>query len=417
MSEVDLLVLRGELRRGGRQQPHHDNMASEAAAKRLIEIGSADAYNTLADSLGYGNFGHGSWYANEVALDALYMLGPSAVPIFIRVLGNPHPSTRKASAWLLYRLNEKHFFENLIKDDFEDIRRLGESDDSRTVSSLLEAARSDQDYSRYGHHERNSYSGHDWASYAVKMLRQSTSPAAIESLMQFRATLDPSQDTGRNDEIFRREVDQTLESLRKGIRDRTDASGEQSVGPRPAPAGRLVDAEDLVAAVGRREVDAVKMLLKKGVHVDAKDTFGRTALLMAAEKRTLPIIEILLAVGADINARDNNGATPLHHAANNPRLVRVFLAAGAHVNARDGSGQTPLWIATRSPGESLEAVKLLISAGAEVDIKNRYSESIFYTAMMNSNIRNTLLQHCEKMQPQKKSWIKRILERGSRWRA
>ena len=413
MSEVDLLVLRSELRRGGRQQPHHDNMASEAAAKRLIEIGSADAYNTLADSLGYGSFGHGSWYANEVALDALYELGPSAVPIFIRVLGNPHPSTRKGSAWLLYRLNENHF-ENLIKADFEDIRRLGESDDSRTVSSLLEAARSHQDYGRYGNHERNRYSGHDWASYAVKMLRQSTSPAAIESLMQFRATLDPSRSTRPNDEIFRREVDETLESLRKRIRDRTDASAEQSVGPRPAPAGRLVDAEDLVAAVGRRDVDAVKMLLKKGVHVDAKDTFGRTALLMAAEKRTLPIIEILLAAGADVNARANNGATPLHQAANSPRLVRVFLAAGAHVNARDGSGQTPLWIATRSPGESLEAVKLLISAGAEVDIKNGYSESIFYTAMMNSDIRDTLLQHREKMQPQKKSWIKRLLGRDSR---
>jgi ankyrin repeat protein len=94
--------------------------------------------------------------------------------------------------------------------------------------------------------------------------------------------------------------------------------------------------------------------------------------------------------------------------------VRVFLAAGAHVNARDGSGQTPLWIATRSPGESLEAVKLLISAGAEVDIKNGYSESIFYTSMMTSDIRNTLLQHRERAQPQKKSWFKRLLERGSR---
>jgi hypothetical protein len=334
----------------------------------------------------------------------LYKLGPSGVPIFIRVLGNPHPSTRKGSSWLLYRLNEKHFV-NLIKDDFEDIRRLGESDDPRTLSSLLEAVRSHQDYCRYGINERNRYSGHDWASYAVKMLRQSTSPAAIESLMQFRATLDPSQDTGRNDEIFRREVDETIESLRKGNRDQTDASGEQSVGPRPAPAGRLIDAEDLVAAVGRRDVDAVKMLLKKGVHVDAKDTFGRTALLMAAEKRTSPIIETLLTAGADVNARDNNGATPLHHTANSQRLVRVFLAAGAHVNARDGSGQTPLWVAARSPGESLEAVKLLISAGAEVDIKNRYSESIFYAAMMNSEIRNTLLQHSEKMQPIKKSWI------------
>jgi hypothetical protein len=60
MSEVDLLVLHSELRRGGRQQPHHDNMASEAAAKKLIEIDSADAHNILADSLGYGSFGHGS---------------------------------------------------------------------------------------------------------------------------------------------------------------------------------------------------------------------------------------------------------------------------------------------------------------------------------------------------------------------
>jgi ankyrin repeat protein len=78
-------------------------------------------------------------------------------------------------------------------------------------------------------------------------------------------------------------------------------------------------------AAGRGNLKALRLLLKKGADVNAKDRSGGTALMGAASRgRTvlgwtigkghLKVIEALLEKGADLNAQDDTGRTALEMA-------------------------------------------------------------------------------------------------------
>ncbi|KAH7151960.1 hypothetical protein B0J13DRAFT_594004 [Dactylonectria estremocensis] len=80
----------------------------------------------------------------------------------------------------------------------------------------------------------------------------------------------------------------------------------------------------------------VKLLLKKGADVEAKDSkHGRTPLSWAAENGHEAIVKLLLEKGADVKSRDRGGRTPLS--------VKLLLEKGANVESKDKYGQTPLW--------------------------------------------------------------------------
>src|SRR6267154_6798058 len=72
------------------------------------------------------------------------------------------------------------------------------------------------------------------------------------------------------------------------------------------------------------DLEAVKSLLNGGVNPDARDTFGRTALIEAAFGRQIHIVEFLISQGADLNARDRDGWTALMEAASKgqPKIVQ-----------------------------------------------------------------------------------------------
>lgn len=65
-----------------------------------------------------------------------------------------------------------------------------------------------------------------------------------------------------------------------------------------------------------------------------------------------------------------NGDTPLHAVVHWPDLsaVKVLLSAGANVNARGEMGFTPIHYAISK--KNIELVKLLIQHGARLDIKD-----------------------------------------------
>ena len=109
----------------------------------------------------------------------------------------------------------------------------------------------------------------------------------------------------------------------------------------------------LMTAARTGTVDAVKALLAHGADVNAKERWrGSTALMWAAAEGHAIVVQTLIEGGidneADIDARSNGGLTPLLFAVREGRLdaVRVLLAAGADVNepARDGTSALVLAI-------------------------------------------------------------------------
>ncbi len=68
--------------------------------------------------------------------------------------------------------------------------------------------------------------------------------------------------------------------------------------------------EDLLAAVRKQDVPAVKALLDKGANVNAKSPYGATPLFFAADRGNLEIIKILLDRGAAPTAATAPRARP-----------------------------------------------------------------------------------------------------------
>jgi len=90
--------------------------------------------------------------------------------------------------------------------------------------------------------------------------------------------------------------------------------------------------EQLLIAARKSDVPAVKMLLEKGADVNAKTSYGVTALSFAADRGSLEVVKVLLEHGADVNATDTfYHETILARAASqgHAEIVRVLLEKGA----------------------------------------------------------------------------------------
>lgn len=175
----------------------------------------------------------------------------------------------------------------------------------------------------------------------------------------------------------------------------------------------------LLIAVANDHFDMAQLLLSKGANVNAADSWGRTPLWSALEVRNLDydrageqhsdraaaleMMQTLLNHGANVNARitevppvrrwilplgdlswvDFTGQTPFLRAAlaGDVTVMRLLLDHGADPNIPTNSNTTPLmaaagvnWVVaqtyTESKQNSLEAVKLCLEKGADVNAVN-----------------------------------------------
>lgn len=109
----------------------------------------------------------------------------------------------------------------------------------------------------------------------------------------------------------------------------------------------------------------LKLVISSGIHVDASDDDGETALMEASEKGWVQVVHELLKQGAAVNRVDEDGRTALMYAANKGQteVVKALIAAGANINARDEDGETALQIAENENHTDTAAV--LRAAGSE----------------------------------------------------
>lgn len=145
----------------------------------------------------------------------------------------------------------------------------------------------------------------------------------------------------------------------------------------------------LIWAAALKRNDILGLLLEAGASASSADAKGRTPLMFAAKAANLIAIEKLLNEGADVSASETDGIgekgqTVLHHAvtvADNADVLRLLIEAGAVVDAIDERGQTPL--INGSFFGSLENIKLLVEAGADVHHTMKNGKTAKDNAMIN----------------------------------
>jgi len=168
----------------------------------------------------------------------------------------------------------------------------------------------------------------------------------------------------------------------------------------------------LIDAVKRGDVKAVRALLAQHVDVNAADPDGSTALHWAAQRDDVAIADLLIAGGANVKAATRFRITPLSLACTNgdAALIDRLLKAGADPNSTSEEGQTALMTASLT-GKS-DAVKLLVETGAEVNAVEPYKGQ---TALMwaasegNAAAAEVLLAHGADVQAKSKAGFTPLL--------
>ncbi|XP_055303155.1 ankyrin-1-like [Sitodiplosis mosellana] len=130
---------------------------------------------------------------------------------------------------------------------------------------------------------------------------------------------------------------------------------------------KLKELHLLHLAAEKGNVDVAKVLISRGVEVDAKNDQQETALHFAARYGRLEVAKILIEHRADVNARNGVAKrTPLHLVVVNGSgmLARVLCDNGADVNALNVHGDTPLSDAVLY--SALDVVKVLVEHNAKL---------------------------------------------------
>jgi len=119
----------------------------------------------------------------------------------------------------------------------------------------------------------------------------------------------------------------------------------------------------LVGEARDGNLEGIKSLVKMGANVEAKDYWGKTALMCACMNGHEDVALFLIDSGAGMNAGDKDGWTPIMFAAHNgfSRLVETLIDKGADVYAIDNMGYSVLMHALSQ--ESIDTARMMSRKG------------------------------------------------------
>ena len=135
----------------------------------------------------------------------------------------------------------------------------------------------------------------------------------------------------------------------------------------------------LAKAVQADNLEIAKFLLEHGADktINHSDTEFQTAIFKAQSAK---MAQLLIANGANVSESDKKGLSVLLHAVANYLdfdLLKVLLQNGADINAQDKSGTTALLQAVRCPYErdGKTCVQFLLENGAKANVANNQGET------------------------------------------
>ena len=135
--------------------------------------------------------------------------------------------------------------------------------------------------------------------------------------------------------------------------------------------GIPVNEKSMADCVDAGMIKEVALFLEAGFSPDSKDKSGVPLLCLSARNGNLEIIQMLLRSGANVDqlAEDRHCSAIIDAAMGNYKdIVKVLIEAGADVNIQSKDGQSALIVAAGSGDE--ETAEMLFKAGADPDIKD-----------------------------------------------
>ena len=181
-------------------------------------------------------------------------------------------------------------------------------------------------------------------------------------------------------------------SSRIGGGQEAGAPASRTAGEQASRRNRSTDSDDLqklFSAVSKGKLEEIKILLDKGIDINAKDLRGYTALHIATNEGSLEVVKFLIEMGANVDVKNIKGCTALHIAANNGSLatLKCLIELGADVNAKNTEDYTALHFAAYLNFDHV--VLFLIKMGADVSVQNKNGDTALDMANRGAERRTT----------------------------
>lgn len=129
------------------------------------------------------------------------------------------------------------------------------------------------------------------------------------------------------------------------------------------------DTWEFLDAVEDGDYKEIRTRLGRGANINALNTDGFPAIIIASDRKNLEMVKFLLEQGAKPDTRSEEGqdtALMRRADAGDGEAVKMLLDKGANVNLQDRLGETALIKAVRS--RKTRIVSMLLEHGAEINI-------------------------------------------------